>query len=46
MGPSEFPEWDSLEHLNLITSEEFMEDHEKLWKKARKNNSLLPVGSR
>jgi hypothetical protein len=29
-----------------ITSEEYMEDHEKLWKKARKNNSLLPVGSR
>jgi raffinose/stachyose/melibiose transport system substrate-binding protein len=40
--------WKDMEVLwaGDITSEEFMEDHEKLWKKARKNNSLLPVGSR
>jgi hypothetical protein len=29
-----------------ITSQEFMEDHEKLWKKARKDNATLPVGKR
>jgi len=40
--------WKDMEVLwaGEITSQEFMEDHEKLWKKARKDNATLPVGKR
>jgi hypothetical protein len=31
---------------NDITVEEFLEDHQKLWDKARKNDNTLPIGDR
>ena len=36
-----------MENVQLcVRVEEYLYDHEKLWAKARKSNSLLPVGER
>ena len=29
-----------------LNAQEYMEDHEKLWSKARRKNATLPVGKR
>jgi hypothetical protein len=40
--------WKDMEVVwaNDITVEEFLEDHQKLWDKARKKNNTLPIGDR
>ena len=40
--------WKDMEVLwaGDITAKEYMEDHEKLWKKARRKKATLPVGKR